>query len=83
MTDVAFTAIKFSRANVDEDVVDSHPSQELARTPLCSPLLFKRVVSTPLRSRSLSPIPRTETTPHKKLYGSPDNDDVDLCSCNL
>ena len=81
--DPASAAIDFSRAGVDEGAVDSPPGRGPARTPLCSPSPLKRVVSTPLRSRSLSPTLRTHTTPHMKLYGSADNDNVDPCFRNL
>ena len=81
--DAASAAIDFSRAGVDKGAVDSPSNQGLARTPLCSPSPLKRMVSTPLRSRSLSPTPRTQTTPHRNLYGSADIDDVDPCFRNL
>lgn len=75
--DAPSTAIDFSKGSVDDGVVDSPPSRGPVRTPVCSPLPLKRAESLPVRRRSLSPTPRTETTPHRKLYGSFDGDRVD------
>ena len=76
-TDAASTAINFSRAGVDKGIVDSPPSRGPTRTPLCSSLPLKRLISTVPQSRSLSRALRTQTTLHRKLYGSADNNDVD------
>ena len=75
-TDAASAAIDFSKGSVDDGVVDSPPSRGSAKTPVCSPSPLKRSTSTPVRDRSHSPTPRTESTPQRKLYGDCGDDAV-------
>ena len=70
-TDAASAAMDYSTKKNEEDgVVNSPPDRGPVRTPVRSPSPLKR--SSPVRCRSLSPTPRTESTPHRKLYGGPD-----------
>ena len=64
-TDAASAAIDYSKGNIEDGVVDSPPSREPSRTPICSSSPLKRV--SPSRGRSSSPTLQTDEATSRKL----------------
>jgi hypothetical protein len=62
-TDTASAAIDFAKGNVEDGVVNSPPSRDGARLPVCSPSPLRGYGSTPTRQYSCSPTKRTLHTP--------------------
>jgi hypothetical protein len=66
--DAASAAVDFAKGNVEDGVVNSPPSRDAARLPVCSPSPFQGYGSTPTRQRSYLPTKGTLRTPHRQLY---------------
>jgi hypothetical protein len=67
-TDAASAAIDFAKGNVEDGVVNSPPSRDAARLPVCSPSPLRGYGSTPTRQHSCSPTKGTLRTPQRQLY---------------
>jgi hypothetical protein len=57
--DVASAAVDFAKGNVEDGVVNSPPSRDAARLPMCSPSPLRGYGSTPTQQHSYSPIKGT------------------------
>jgi hypothetical protein len=67
-TNDASAAVDFAKDNVEDGVVNSPPSRDAARLPVCLPSSLQGYGSTPTRQRSCSPIKGTLRTPQRQLY---------------
>jgi hypothetical protein len=67
-TDAASAAVDFAKDSLEDGVVNSPPSRDAARLPVCSPSPLRGYGSTPTRQRSYSPIKGTLRTPQRQLY---------------
>jgi hypothetical protein len=67
-TDVASAVVDFAKGNVEDGVVNSPPSRDAARLPVCSPSPLRGYGSTPIQQRSCSSTKRTIRTPQRQLY---------------
>jgi hypothetical protein len=54
-TDAASVAVDFAKGNVEDGVVNSPPSRDAARLPMCSPSPLRGYGSTPTRQHSCLP----------------------------
>jgi hypothetical protein len=62
-TDTTSAAIDFAKGNVEDGVVNSPPSRDAARLPVCSPSPLQGYGLIPTRQRSYSPTKGTLRTP--------------------
>jgi hypothetical protein len=76
-TNAASATTDFSKATVDDVTVDNPPSRGSVRTSVSSPLPLMR--SAPVRCRSQSPTPRTESTSDNKFYRGSSGGAVNPC----
>jgi hypothetical protein len=67
-TDAASAAIDFAKGNVDDSIIDSPPSRGPVASPILSPSPLNLSQSTPIQSRSCSPIPWTQEFLQRQLY---------------
>jgi hypothetical protein len=67
-TDAASASVNFAKGNVEDGVVNSPPSRDVARLPVCPPSPLQGYGSTPTRQRSYSPTKGTLRTPQRQLY---------------
>jgi hypothetical protein len=67
-TDAASAAVDFAKGSLEDGVVNSPPSRDAARLPMCSPSPLRGYGSTPTQQRSYSPIKGTLRTPQRQLY---------------
>jgi hypothetical protein len=66
-TDPTSVTLDFSKGNVEDGVVDSPPSRNMGRTPVCSPSLLHDCQSTSIRQSSRSPTHHNIRTPQRQL----------------
>jgi hypothetical protein len=66
-TDAASATVDFAKGNVD-GVVNSTPSRDAPRLPICSPSPLRGYGLIPTRRRSRSPTEGTIRTPQRQLY---------------
>ena len=66
--DAASAAIDFAKGNVEDGVVNSPPSWDATRLPVCLPLPMQGYGSTSTRQRSYSLTKGTLRTPQRQLY---------------
>jgi hypothetical protein len=65
-TDAASAAVDFAKSNLEDGVVNSPPSRDAARLPVCLPSPLPGYGSTPTRQRSYLLIKGTLCTPQRR-----------------
>jgi hypothetical protein len=66
--DAASAAVDFTKGSVEDGVMNSPPSRDATRLPMCSPSPLRGYGSTPTRQCSCSSIKGILCTPQRQLY---------------